>query len=437
MSKNSKTANRATGLGAAKIRSIVSVPLLGESPKGGWSAEIRPEDSIHALIAVHTDAGHHRLWQRLHRRPAGRRPASRCWSRSSQGENALEPERVSEKLHQNTFWMGRGGTPDPCHQRHRHRALGHPGQGDRPAGRPAARRHLPPARAALLLAAHGGAGAACARWSRHIATGASAPSRSAGARSAARSMPKLDEAIVRAAREAAGAGGQALRRCRRQRRLLAARPEMGDAHGGDAEGLRRRLVRGGAEARRDRRFLPPAPRQPGADRRRRGADPAPELPPLAHPRRLRHRAARRHQGRRHQRAARASPGWPTISASTTSATAGTPRSASPPTCSSPPRLPDVDLVEFIGGSPYVDGITEQPFALDAEGYLEIPDRARPRRRPRSREARPLHAGPGAALRLRRGAALFLAPVGRHAVQLCTDGRGSTGYCNQSSDHPFP
>jgi len=35
-------------------------------------------------------------------------------------------------------------------------------------------------------------------------------------------------------------------------------------------------------------------------------------------------------------------------------------------------LPDVDLVEFIGGSPYVDGITEQPFKLDAEGNLEIP-----------------------------------------------------------------
>ena len=25
-------------------------------------------------------------------------------------ENALEPERVSEKLHQNTFWLGRGGS---------------------------------------------------------------------------------------------------------------------------------------------------------------------------------------------------------------------------------------------------------------------------------------------------------------------------------------
>ena len=40
-----------------KIRAIHAVPLLGESPKGGWSAEIKQEDSIHALIAVHTDAG--------------------------------------------------------------------------------------------------------------------------------------------------------------------------------------------------------------------------------------------------------------------------------------------------------------------------------------------------------------------------------------------
>ncbi len=37
-------------------------------------------------------------------------------------------------------------------------------------------------------------------------------------------------------------------------------------------------------------------------------------------------------------------------------------------------LPDADLVEFIGGSPYVDGIAERPFVLDAEGNLEIPDR---------------------------------------------------------------
>jgi len=47
----------AAGAPPVRIVSIVSVPLLGESPKGGWSTEIKREDSIHALIAVHTDAG--------------------------------------------------------------------------------------------------------------------------------------------------------------------------------------------------------------------------------------------------------------------------------------------------------------------------------------------------------------------------------------------
>ncbi len=35
-------------------------------------------------------------------------------------------------------------------------------------------------------------------------------------------------------------------------------------------------------------------------------------------------------------------------------------------------LPNVDLVEFIGGSPYVDGILAEPFKLDADGFLPIP-----------------------------------------------------------------
>ena len=37
-------------------------------------------------------------------------------------------------------------------------------------------------------------------------------------------------------------------------------------------------------------------------------------------------------------------------------------------------LPNVDLVEYIGGSSYVDGITEEPFVLDGEGWLTIPDK---------------------------------------------------------------
>ncbi len=96
-------------LSPVRITRIEAAPLFGESPKGGWSAEIRPQDSIHAIVAVHTDQGltgygsvftDGRLVQ----------AALKVLEPLFVGENALEPERVTEKLHQNTFWMGRGGT---------------------------------------------------------------------------------------------------------------------------------------------------------------------------------------------------------------------------------------------------------------------------------------------------------------------------------------
>ena len=92
-----------------RIRAITSVPLVGESPKGGWSAEIKPEDSIHALLAVHTDAGITGFGSVF---TDGRmvQAALEVLKPLFIGENALEPERVTEKLHQNTFWMGRGGS---------------------------------------------------------------------------------------------------------------------------------------------------------------------------------------------------------------------------------------------------------------------------------------------------------------------------------------
>jgi D-galactarolactone cycloisomerase len=37
-------------------------------------------------------------------------------------------------------------------------------------------------------------------------------------------------------------------------------------------------------------------------------------------------------------------------------------------------LPLVPFVEFIGGSAYVDGILTEPFVVDADGYLAIPQR---------------------------------------------------------------
>jgi L-alanine-DL-glutamate epimerase-like enolase superfamily enzyme len=92
-----------------RIRSVVAAPLTGESPKGGWSAEIRPEDSVHTLIAVHTEdgiTGHGSAFTNGGLVQA----ALKVLEPLILGENALEPARVAEKLHQNTFWMGRGGT---------------------------------------------------------------------------------------------------------------------------------------------------------------------------------------------------------------------------------------------------------------------------------------------------------------------------------------
>src|SRR6266581_4074506 len=91
------------------IRSIVAAPLMGESPKGGWSAEIKPDDSVHTLIAVHTDAGI-TGYGSVFTNGGLVEAALKVLEPLFAGENALEPERVSEKLHQNTFWMGRGGT---------------------------------------------------------------------------------------------------------------------------------------------------------------------------------------------------------------------------------------------------------------------------------------------------------------------------------------
>ena len=92
-----------------KIREIRAAGLRGATPEGGWSDELEQEDCVHTLVAVITDEG-----------PVGLgsvftsddlvRAALALLEPLYRGESALEPERVSEKLHQNTFWQGRGGS---------------------------------------------------------------------------------------------------------------------------------------------------------------------------------------------------------------------------------------------------------------------------------------------------------------------------------------
>src|SRR5713226_9957761 len=92
-----------------KIREIRCAGLRGATPEGGWSNELRPEDCVHTLVAVHTDEGLVGLGS-VFTNDALVRAALAVMEPLYRGENALEPERVSEKLHQNTFWLGRGGS---------------------------------------------------------------------------------------------------------------------------------------------------------------------------------------------------------------------------------------------------------------------------------------------------------------------------------------
>lgn len=91
-----------------KIREIRAAGLSGGTPKGGWAEELAPDDVVHTLVAVHTDEG-----------LVG---VGSCSTRDDlvtaslelleplyRGQEALEPERLTERLHQHTFWLGRGG----------------------------------------------------------------------------------------------------------------------------------------------------------------------------------------------------------------------------------------------------------------------------------------------------------------------------------------
>ena len=366
----SKASPGASGAPRVRIRSIRSVPLFGESPKGGWSAEIKPEDSIHALIAVHTDAGvtgFGSVFTDARLVAAALKVLEPLYA----GEDALQPERVTEKLHQNTFWMGRGGS------------LTHTISGidialwdilGKVAGLSVSRllggRHRERVQpyCSLLMEEPKRMKEVVAEYR---AKGFTAFKIGWGPFGRALDH-KLDEAIVRAAREAAGpksklfvdAGASdaywphGLKWAIRTAHMLkdfeigwfeeALRPDAID----DFCELRRQSpvpIAGGEVLTRRQAFIPWLTRgafdivQPDVTK----------VGGISEQRRIAWMAydfGVKYIGH----------GWNTalgVAADLQMATA----------------FPETDLVEFIGGSPYVDGITVEPFVLDKEGYLKIPD----------------------------------------------------------------
>ncbi|MBA2666500.1 MAG: mandelate racemase/muconate lactonizing enzyme family protein [Trueperaceae bacterium] len=92
-----------------RIHSIHAVGLYGATPEGGWEVELRPDDCVHTLVAVLTEEGAVGYGSCFTSVDLVR-AAFKVLEPLLLGEVATEPERVSEKLHQHTFWMGRGGT---------------------------------------------------------------------------------------------------------------------------------------------------------------------------------------------------------------------------------------------------------------------------------------------------------------------------------------
>lgn len=91
-----------------KIRQFHVAGLYGATPEGGWDQELDPDDCVHTLLAITTDegvTGYGSAFTNVDLVKA----SLQVLQPLVLGEEALEPERVSEKLHQHTFWLGRGG----------------------------------------------------------------------------------------------------------------------------------------------------------------------------------------------------------------------------------------------------------------------------------------------------------------------------------------
>jgi D-galactarolactone cycloisomerase len=92
-----------------KIVAIEVLPLSGATVDGGWPQGHEPQENLHALVILRTDEGLEGFGSCY---TSGRLVAGAVellWP-LLKGQSAVEPERVSETLRQSTFWQGRGGS---------------------------------------------------------------------------------------------------------------------------------------------------------------------------------------------------------------------------------------------------------------------------------------------------------------------------------------
>ena len=92
-----------------KIADVKLTGLAGVTVEGGWAEELKPDDNLHTIVEVITDEGLIGVGSSM-TSLALVSGAVKLLRPFLIGERADEPARVTEKLRQNTFWQGRGGS---------------------------------------------------------------------------------------------------------------------------------------------------------------------------------------------------------------------------------------------------------------------------------------------------------------------------------------
>lgn len=91
-----------------RITGLDVCPLTGGTVDGGWPQGHEPQEDLHTIVIVHTDEGVSGYGSCFTSGSLIEGSVKLLWP-LLKGQSAVEPERVSESLHQSTFWQGRGG----------------------------------------------------------------------------------------------------------------------------------------------------------------------------------------------------------------------------------------------------------------------------------------------------------------------------------------
>ena len=92
-----------------KIKHVEIIPLVGATVDGGWPQGHEKKENLHTLLEVVTDEGLTGVGSVFTSGALVEGALGLLWP-LLKDESAVEPERVTEKLRQSSFWQGRGGS---------------------------------------------------------------------------------------------------------------------------------------------------------------------------------------------------------------------------------------------------------------------------------------------------------------------------------------